>query len=284
MNWTEQDLQEVEMKLLLEGIFRVYGCDFRDYSEASLRRRLRLWLAGSGFHSFSAALGPLIRDSGLFTKFLQQITVHVSEMFRDPAFFRTLRRAVIPHLKTLPVIRIWHAGCATGQEAYSMAILLQEEELHDRCRIYATDISPEQLRMAQEGAYPLKEMKTFASNYQKSGGKAAFSDYYTVRNDCALLMPSLKKNIIFSPHDLVTDPAFREMHLILCRNVLIYFQAALKRRVLDLFHSCLAHRGILCLGLKENLIGQEMAAKYDELVPRMRIFRKRDDADRTQTR
>lgn len=272
---TEEQAQTIEIQLLLEGIFQVYGYDFRGYAEASLRRRLTLWLARSGFASFSQAQAELLRNPARFEGLLQGITVNVSEMFRDPAFFRALRERVVPHLLTYPFVKVWLAGCASGEEAYSMAILLEEEGLGDRTRIYATDIDPAVLQRAGQGVYALKEMQRFTQNYQQAGGKAAFSDYYTTRTEHAVLRPSLKQRIVFASHNLAADVAFGEMHLILCRNVMIYFKSALKERVLDLFQACLVPGGFLCLGVKESLQGQPRAPQFEEVLPRLSIYRKR---------
>jgi chemotaxis protein methyltransferase CheR len=268
-------LFDLEIKLLLEGVFQVYGYDFRDYSEASLRRRLIQWLSGSGFETLSHAQSRLLRDRTLFESMLRGITVTVSEMFRDASFFKAIREQVVPHLKTYPFVKIWHAGCATGEEAYSMAILLLEEGMHGRFRIYATDINEAVIRSAQEGIYPLKDLQNFTRGYQRSGGSGSFSDYYTARYDYAILSPSLRDNIVFAAHNLTMDAAFGEMNLILCRNVMIYFKTTLKDRVLGLFDSCLTAGGFLCVGNKESLDNRHISDRYEELTPRTHIYRKR---------
>jgi chemotaxis protein methyltransferase CheR len=272
---TEDETIDLEIRLLLEGIFQVYGYDFREYCEASLRRRLTQWLSGSGFATLSLAQSHLLRDRTLFETLLQGITVNVSEMFRDPAFFKLLREQVIPHLKTYPFVKIWHAGCASGEEVYSMAILLSEEGLNGRFRIYATDINEAVLRKAQDGIYPLQDMQRFTRNYQRSGGLRSFSDYYTARYDHAILSPSLRDHIVFAAHNLAVDSDFGEMNLILCRNVMIYFKQSLKERVLELFDSSLAAGGFLCLGTKESLDRREISNRYESIIPRMQIYRKR---------
>lgn len=272
---TGAELRTIEMDLLLEGIARVYGYDFTEYAEASLRRRMNQWLSGSGFASFAEAQPQVLRDPAVFEKLLRSLTINVSEMFRDPQVFKTIREVVAPHLKTYPFLKIWDAGCASGEEAYSLAILLQEEGFRGRYRIYATDINQEVLRKAQEGIFPLKEMKLFTHNYQKSGGKSSFSDYYTARYDYAMLSPTLRENIVFASHNLAVDVGFGEMQLVLCRNVLIYFKQQLKQRVLELFDSCLTPGGFLCLGTKEALDGRSIGARYQELSPHSRIYRKR---------
>ncbi len=272
---TDDELVDIEIKLLMEGIFQVYGYDFREYSEASLRRRLRQWLSGSGFATLSLAQSHLLRDHMLFDSLLRGITVNVSEMFRDPAFFKAIREHVIPHLKTYPFVKIWHAGCSTGEEAYSMAILLLEEGMKGRFRIYATDINEEVIRKAHEGIYPLQELQHFTRNYQQAGGTGSFSDYYTARYDHAILSPTLRENIVFAAHNLAIDADFGEMNMILCRNVMIYFKQPLKERVLGLFDSSLVPGGYLCLGTKESLDHRQISDRYEVVTPRLSIYRKR---------
>ena len=268
------ELEIMEMGFLLEAVFKVYGYDFREYSEASIRRRLFHWLTESGFATFSEAEAAIVRDRNLFDSFLRGITVNVSEMFRDPLFFKALRKEVVPFLKTYPFVKIWHAGCATGEEAYSMAILLEEEGLKGRYRIYATDINEDVLRKAKNGIYRLGEMQRYTRNYQKSDGRASFADYYTADDDNAIMMPAIKEHIVFSSHNLATDAEFGEMNLVLCRNVLIYFKPGLKERVLSLFDSALQPGGFLCLGLKESLEQRDIAGSYQEIASPMRIYRK----------
>lgn len=272
---TGDDLIDLEIGLLTEGLFQVYGYDFRQYASASLRRRITQWLAGSGFSTLSSAQSELLRNGQLFESLVRGITVNVSEMFRDPAFFRAIREQVVPHLKTYPFVKIWLAGCATGEEAYSMAILLLEEGLQGRFRIYATDINEEVLRKAQQGIYPLQELQRYTRNYQQAGGKGSFSDYYTARYDHAILSASLREQIVFAAHNLAADADFGEMHLTVCRNVLIYFKETLKDRVLTTFDHSLVPGGFLCLGMKESLVQRAIASKYDEMQPRVKIYRKR---------
>ncbi|GFO69607.1 chemotaxis protein R [Geomonas limicola] len=267
--------QVAELGSLLSDLARVYGYDFREYAEASLRRRLLLWLAGSGFGSFEAARLPLLRDPALFEGVLRGVTVNVSEMFRDPQVFKLLREQVVPHLATYPAVKIWHAGCASGEEAYSMAILLDEEGLKGRYRIYATDINQQVLKTAQDGIFPLSGMRLYTQNYQKSGGRSAFSDYYTAGYDHALLSASLKEGIVFAQHNLAVDGCFGEMQLVFCRNVLIYFKQSLRRRALELFDASLSPGGFLCLGTKETLDGSELGSRYQEVGSHSRIYRKR---------
>jgi chemotaxis protein methyltransferase CheR len=268
------DLFDIEMRLLLNGVNQVYGYDFTDYADASLKRRITQWLASSGYANLSDAQADVLRNRDAFESLLKGITVNVSEMFRDPGFFKALRQDVVPHLKTYPFVKIWHAGCASGEEAYSLAILLEEEGMKGRFRMYATDINNEVLLKAKEGIYPLKEMQNYTRNYQSSGGRASFSDYYTARYGHAIIAPRLKEQIVFASHNLAVDAAFGEMQMILCRNVLIYFKPALKERVLNLFDTSLHPGGFLCLGLKETLDGRMIADGFLELVPRLRIYRK----------
>ena len=268
------EIQQIEMRLLLEGLFQVYGHDFRDYAEASLHRRLHKWLAEVRLPTFSEAQGRLLRDPALCRSLVQGLTVHVTEMFRDPSTFKALREQAVPHLQTYPFLKVWVAGCATGEEAYSMAILLEEEGFQDRYRIYATDVAPEALEEAKAGIYPLRELQRFTQSYQKAGGRAAFSDYYSARYDRAMLEPRLRERTVFAAHNLILDGCFGEMHLILCRNVLIYFKPVLKARVLSLLNESLAQGGFLCLGLKESLEATGLKLAYEEIATRSRLYRK----------
>lgn len=271
---TADRLEELELRLLLDGIFAVYGHDFRNYAESSLKRRIHHWLSDNRYASLSAAQGEILRNRALFTSFLQGLTVNVSEMFRDPVFFKALRQQVIPHLRTWPFIRIWVAGCSGGEEVYSLAIVLLEEDLLHRCRIYATDINETVLARAKDGIFPLRDMQNFTRNYQLAGGCREFSDYYSARYERAMMMPALKENILFAAHNLAVDADFGEMHLILCRNVLIYFNATLKDRALGLFDTSLASGGFLCLGQKETLETRAVAAHFQEMAKSTRIYRK----------
>jgi chemotaxis protein methyltransferase CheR len=272
---TSSELHDSDIRPFLERVAGVYGYDFRAYSEASVRRRMVQWLSDSGFASLALAQAEVLRDPAVFELFLRGLTVNVSEMFRDAPVFSTVRAQVVQHLKTYPFVKIWHAGCASGEEAYSMAILLEEEGLKGRFRIYATDINQGVLQKAQQGIFSLEEMKRFTLNYQRSGGKNSFSDYYTARYDRAMLMPSLKEHIVFASHNLAFDGDFGEMQMVFCRNVLIYFKEPLKNRALNLFSSILAEGGFLCLGTKETLEGRAIEPHFAEIAPRTRIYRKR---------
>jgi chemotaxis protein methyltransferase CheR len=273
----DADVHNVEIRLLLEGIHQVHGYDFRGYAEASIRRRLIHWLAESPFTTFSEAQSRLLREPLLFESLLRGITVNVTEMFRDPAFFKAVREQVVPFLKTYPYVKIWHAGCSTGEEAYSLAIVLHEEGMAGRFRMYATDINESVLQRAAEGMLPIAEMQRFTRNYQKSGGRASFADYYTARYDRAILAADLRRDIVFAPHNLAVDAEFGEMHMVLCRNVMIYFKPALKERCLRLFDDSLLPGGFLCLGMKESLEQRLSGERYSELARHTRIYRKNYD-------
>lgn len=272
---SETEITTVEIDLLIEGIWRVHGHDFREYARASLQRRLGLWLSNSGYANFGSALPFLLRDASLCNTLVQGITVNTSEMFRDPFFFSVLREKVLPYLSTYSHARIWLAGCAGGEEVYSLAILLREAGLEDRCRIYATDLNHDILEKAKLGIFPLRNMQQYTRNYQRAGGQAEFSDYYVARYDRAIIDSQLTRNVVFAAHNLATDADFSEMQLILCRNVLIYFKLSLKEKVFSLFDRCLTAGGFLCLGSKESLDGRDIATGYQEVEPRSRIYCKK---------
>lgn len=265
---------ELELGLLMEAIYRQYSYDFRDYAGASQKRRVLQALAQLNCQTIPALQAGLLHGPGLFMQLLQYLTIPVSEMFRDPTFFLALRQQVIPRLHTYPSLKIWIAGCSTGEEAYSLAILLKEEGLLERTLIYATDINPRSLDKARKGIFSLGSIKSHTANYQKSGGTQAFSDYYTADYGAAIFDKSLRENITFADHSLATDSVFSETQLVLCRNVLIYFNKKLQDRALGLFHESLSHRGFLCLGHKESLDFSAYADRFDPLVKSERIFRK----------
>jgi chemotaxis protein methyltransferase CheR len=271
----ERKIQEIELDLLLEAIFRKYNYDFRQYSKASVRRRIQAAMGPFDVESISALQAQVLHDNTAFARLLQFLTVPVTEMFRDPHYFRAIRELVVPHLRTYPSLKIWVAGCSTGEEAYSLAILLEEEELLERTMIYATDINPQSLKKAEAGIYNLKEMAKFTDNYQKAGGKRAFSDYYTAAYDAAAFAPRLKQKILFTDHSLATDSVFSEMHLISCRNVLIYFERKLQDRAIGLFFDSLAPEGFLGIGEKESLRFSSRASEFDSIDSTSRIYRKR---------
>ena len=271
----ERDAAEVELEGFLEGVHRRYGYDFRDYSRAHITRRLRHRLALSGLGSLAELLHRATEDPSLFAAILDDLSIRVTEMFRDPSFFLALRREVVPFLKTYPFIRIWHAGCATGEEVYSMAILLAEEGVYERCRVYATDLSSTALDRARTGVLPLADMQGHTARYQRAGGRGSFADYYTAGHGGALIAPALRKNLVFADHNLVTDGAFGEMNLIVCRNVLIYFNRRLQNRVCRLFADSLCPGGFLCLGAKESLEQLECRDTFDLFSRREKVYRKK---------
>jgi chemotaxis protein methyltransferase CheR len=267
-------IEEIEIEALLEGVYRKYGYDFREYARSSLRRRIRQSVRAEGLASVSALQERVLRDAAWLERFLFGLSVTVSAMFRDPGFYGAFRERVVPLLRTYPFIRIWHAGCSTGEEVYSMAILLSEEGLYDRCRIYATDMNEAVLKRAREGIFPLAQMKTFTANYQQAGGQRAFSEYYTARYDSAIFRANLKNNLVFAQHNLVTDGPFNEFHVILCRNVMIYFNPALQARVHELLYTSLVRFGFLGLGSKESLKYMPHESCYAELDPLERLYRR----------
>jgi len=270
----DPDLERIEVEVLLEAIFRKYGFDFRSYAYSSLRRRLWKRIGESGLHTVSGLQERVLHDPSVMEALLLDLSINVTAMYRDPHFYVTFREKVIPVLRTYPFIRLWHAGCSTGEEVYSMAILLKEEGLYDRARIYATDINEVVLRRAKAGIFPLDRMKEYTDNYLKAGGKKAFSEYYTAKYDSAIFSPELTKNVVFSQHNLVIDRSFSEFTVILCRNVLIYFDKNLQHRVHSLFYDSLAMFGIMVLGSKESLRFSEYDACYEQIVPSEKIFRK----------
>src|ERR1035437_130028 len=270
-----KDTSELEITLLLEAVYQKYGYDFRQYSKAHIRRRIMNRMKLSGLEDISQMQSKILNDEIFAANFLQDLSITVTEMFRDPGFYRSLRENVIPILKTYPFIKIWHAGCSTGEEAYSMAIIMQEEGLYDRTTIYATDFNQQALNRAKEGIFSNKMMKEYTTNYQMAGGKESFSNYYTSNYDNVIMNQSLKKNIVWANHNLVTDSVFAEIHMVLCRNVLIYFDKNLQNKVQKLFYHSLIDGGILCLGSKESLNFSDFHEEYTELDKKQRIFKKK---------
>ena len=263
-----------ELDMLCDVIYRRYHYDFRSYAEASLRRRLRVALARLRCASLQELAVRIETDPVLFTALLRYLTVQVSDMFRDPAYFRALRDRVAPYLRTYASLKIWIAGCATGEEAYSVAIVLLEEGLLDRALIYATDISPESLRTAQDAVYDPARMQRFSENYQRAGGRASLADYYAASYGGALFDRRLRKAIVFSDHSLATDSAFAECQLVSCRNVLIYFEKTLQERALSLLADSVCRRGFLGVGLKETLRFSHQAAHFSELASETRMYQR----------
>ncbi|MBU0480009.1 MAG: protein-glutamate O-methyltransferase CheR [Proteobacteria bacterium] len=267
--------EKIEIDLLLEAIFRKHGYDFRNYSKAHVRRRIVHFFASSGLDNLSAMQHKVLTDPTFFGELLNTLSINVTEMFRDPSFFKAVRSEVAPLLLTYPFIRVWHAGCATGEEVYSMAILLAEENLLDRAQIYATDLSLKALEKAREGIIPVNEIKEYTGNYQKAGGKHSFADYYSAKYGLTKLNNSLKDKIVFADHNLVTDSAFGEMHLIVCRNVLIYFNRDLQNKIFKLMLDSLCPGGFLCLGSKETLQFSEYADAFETVSGKEKIYRKK---------
>ncbi|WP_257008145.1 CheR family methyltransferase [Bacillus sp. FJAT-45350] len=268
------EIEKIEVELLLEAIYRYYGFDFRNYAYGSIRRRILHRLQIENVDTISALQGKLLYRPEMMESILKDFSINVTEMFRDPDFFKSFRTNVVPNLKDLSTIRIWHAGCASGEEAYSMAILLYEEGLYEKSRIYATDMNEEILEKAKLGEIPLGQMKLYTRNYQEAGGKGEFSEYYAANTDHAFIVPQLKKNIIFGHHNLVTDYSFNEFQVIICRNVMIYFNNELKERVFNLFYNSLCEQGYLGLGNKESLSYCSFSSEFEEVDFAQKIYKK----------
>lgn len=271
------DVEELEIDLLLEAMLKRYGYDFRGYARASLTRRIRKGLEVAGLARISDLIPLIVHEKEFFRRFVRSLSVHVTEMFRDPLFFRALRENVMPYLETFPFLKIWSAGVATGEEVYSLAILLKEEGLYDRTRIYATDFSDTVLEKAEKGIYPKELIKKSTRNYQASNGKGSFGDYYYAEYESAIFDRSLRENIVFANHNIVTDGVFGEMHLILCRNVLIYFDTDLQNRVLRLFFDSLRTNGFLCLGSKETIDFSEVKDHFVPFAKGQKIYQNKRD-------
>jgi chemotaxis protein methyltransferase CheR len=270
----DADLERVEIELLLEGIFRQYGFDFRSYAYASIRRRLWKRVEAEGLVNLSELQARVLHQPDALERLLLDLSVNVTAMFRDPLFYVAFRERVIPLLRTYPFIRIWHAGCSTGEEVYSVAIMLEEAGLYDRARIYATDINDVVLQHARRGIFPLDRMQEYTENYIRAKGTRSFSEYYTAKYDGALFDARLVRNVVFAQHNLVTDRSFAEFNVIFCRNVLIYFDRDLQNRVHSLFYDSLMRLGILCLGSKESLKFSKYEACYERMDPSEKIYRK----------
>lgn len=269
-----QDLQDLEIDLFLEAIYRRYRHDFRHYARPTLRRRLNQALDVLRCESLSMLQHRVLRDASLLSQVLRYLTVQVSSLFRDPLFYQAVREQVIPVLKTYPSLKIWVAGCSNGEEVYSLAILLEEEGLLGRSIIYATDVSTEALRAAELGVYKIDRAQEFSRNYQQAGGKRSLSDYYTAAYDGIAFDRRLRANVVFSDHSLATDSVFAEVHLVTCRNVLIYFDAELRDRAIGLFRDSLIRRGYLALGAKENLRSSDHFPAFSELDRSNRLYTK----------
>src|SRR5499426_530723 len=269
-----KSVEDIELELLLEGIFCQYGFDFRNYALSSLRRRVLNFMRNENIGTISLLQDRILHDHLWLERFLYALSVNVSAMFRDPHFYRTFRKEVVPLLRTYPFIRIWLAGVSMGEEVYSLSILLHEEGIYDRCRIYATDMNDAVLKKAKEGIYPLDLMQTYTNNYIKAGGTQAFSDYYTAAYDRVILKSWLKDNVVFAQHNLASDSSFNEFQVILCRNVMIYFNSALQAHVHHLLHESLVMFGVLGLGAKETLKLSPHAPLYEEVDHASRLYRR----------
>jgi chemotaxis protein methyltransferase CheR len=268
----------IEQQLLLEAVYQKYHYDFRGYAAASVKRRLQAAMNRLGCRSLSQLQDSILHDAAAFPAVLDALTVPVSEMFRDPAYFRSLREQVVPLLKTYPSLKVWVAGCSTGEEAYSFAILFQETGLLDRTLIYATDINPHWLEIAQAGVYDLNRIAHFTANHRESGASRSLSEYYTAAYGRAALDRSLKQHIVFCDHSLASDSVFAEVELISCRNVLIYFTHELQSRAIGLFREALCRKGFLGIGSRESLRFSTHEAAFAELSREHRVFQKKDGA------
>lgn len=270
----DKELEELEIELLLTGLARHYGYDFRGYSPASLKRRVHHAMGELNVATVSDLQARVLHDEHALERFLRSLTIHVTAMFRDPDFYRTLRKQIIPALRTYPFVRIWHAGCSTGEEVYSMAIVLEEEGLYDRTRLYATDISDSALERARRGIYTAELMRKYTDGYHRAGGSADFSRYYVADGQNAIMSSQLKRNIVFSPHNLASDGSFNEFNVILCRNVMIYFGTELRDRAVKLLHDSLVRFGYLALGKKESIDPTPHASRFETLPGDQRIYKR----------
>jgi chemotaxis protein methyltransferase CheR len=269
------EIEKIELELFLEAIYQRYGYDFRHYARASARRRAGHILSKSEHQHLSDLIPLLLRNEEFAHKAIHDFSITVTEMFRDPDFYRGVRQMVTPYLQTYPFIKIWIAGCATGEEVYSLAILLKEEGLYDRATIFATDFNDTALKKAAEGIFPLKDVQQYTGNYQKSGGTRSFSDYYHAEYNSAIMDASLKTNITFANHNLVTDSVFSEVQVVFCRNVLIYFDRTLQNWALNTLANSLSRGGFLCLGTKETLEFSSVFDQFKAVVFEQRIYQKR---------
>jgi chemotaxis protein methyltransferase CheR len=268
-------IENLEIELLLEAIFRRYGYDFKSYARSSLQRRIVHFMQSVGIGSISELIPGIIHDVSFFENMVKEFSVTVTEIFRDPQMFLALRRNIVPLLKSYPYIKIWHAGCATGEEAYSLAILMEEEGLGERATFFATDFNDIALEKAKEGIYDLNNAKQYTENYQRAGGRYSFADYFHAQYEALAIKSGLKKRITFANHNLVADHVFTEAHLILCRNVMIYFNKELQERVLGLFYDSLVHGGFLCLGMKESMLFSSYQDRFEEIDAKNKIFKKK---------
>lgn len=268
------DTQELEIKLLLKAVYQKYGYDFSHYSKAHLRRRINYRLKLSGLNTVSELQSKVLWEEEFYKEFLQDLSINVTEMFRDPEFYRIFREKVIPNLSTYAHIKIWHAGCSTGEEVYSLAIILKEENILHKAQIYATDFNKRVLKKAKEGIYSKKDIELYERNYLAAGGKQNLSDYYTSKYGSVMFDKTLSKNVVFADHNLVTDGVFAEVNLVFCRNVLIYFDKELQNRVLGLFDNSLTKRGYLCLGTKEGIRFSDHENSFEVVDNKNKIYKK----------
>ncbi|CAN5839945.1 protein-glutamate O-methyltransferase CheR [soil metagenome] len=268
------EVERLEIELLLEGVSRYYGFAFRSYAYASLKRRLWKRIHADGLPTVSALQERVLHDPQMMERLLLDLSVNVTAMYRDPNFYLAFREKAVPLLRTYPFVRLWHAGCSTGEEVLSMAILLEEEGLYERARIYATDINELVLRQAKAGIFPLEKMQDYTQNYVRAGGTRSFSEYYTAGYDGAIFNTSLLRNVVFAQHNLVTDRSFAEFNVILCRNVMIYFDRELQNRVHGLFYGSLSKFGLLALGSKESLRFTDYEDRYEPLDAKEKIYRR----------
>ncbi|MFE4354450.1 CheR family methyltransferase [Peribacillus butanolivorans] len=271
---TVEEREDIEIELLLQAIYSVSGFDFRKYMRSSIKRRVENRMRLDHIRRISGMIEMVLYEKGYVEKLLNDFSINVTEMFRDPDFFKAFRLKIVPLLKQLPEIRIWHAGCSTGEEAFSMAILLKEEGLYEKAKIYATDMNEDVLRHAEKGILPLNRMQSYTKNYLQAGGKQEFSEYYTTDYQNAYLNSSLLKNIVFFQHNLVTDGSFNEFHIIMCRNVMIYFTSELQTYVNHLFYDSLSKEGFLAVGSKETLHTSSLSEDYEDFDSKERIYRK----------
>jgi chemotaxis protein methyltransferase CheR len=267
-------LEKIEIELLLHGLYLWCGYDYRNYSSLSIRRRIWHRVHAEKLSTISGLQEKILHDPECLKRLLADFSINVTEMYRDPLFFLEFREKIIPVLRTYPSIRIWHAGCSTGEEVYSMAMLLQEEGIYDKTKIYATDINAEVLKVAKNGLFPIENMRKYTNNYIQAGGKKAFSDYYTVTNNGVKFHAYLTENVVFAQHNLVTDRSFNEFHVIFCRNVLIYFNKSLQEKVHRLFYESLGLFGILGLGDKETVLYTKEAENYETISRNQKLYRK----------
>lgn len=268
------DKENLEIQLLLEAIYQCYGYDFRCYARASIRRRILQFMQVDGADSIASMIAKVIHDELFFDRMVREFSVTVTEMFRDPAMFLALKNEIIPLLRSYPYIRIWHAGCASGEEAYSLAIMIEEEGLGGRTTFFATDFNDIALAKAKEGIFDLEKVRQYSRNYQQAGGRFSLSDYYHARYEAMAIDSKLKEKITFANHNLVSDHVFTEAHLVMCRNVLIYFNKELQQRVIELFSKSLVHGGFLCLGAKESLLFSSCQDRFREVDAKNKIYQR----------